>query len=216
MTERKKITITTLFNKAAKREPISWLTCYDYPTAYFQEQAGIDMILVGDSLGMTMLGYDTTLPVTMDDMIRHTQAVRRGAPTAFIVGVIVLGVVGFIGAAITSGFAIVYLAEQERPSRRVALKLMKPGLASAQALRRFGQAGGSRRLPAGTRRVQLIDPGPDRIHGLRESGQPGPVVTDARQHPVEELPDDALTFLLASRLRSWLSRICFVDCRRSI
>ncbi len=86
MTERKKITITTLFNKVAKGEPISWLTCYDYPTAYFQEQAGIDMILVGDSLGMTMLGYDKTLPVTMEDMIRHTQAVRRGAPTAFLVG----------------------------------------------------------------------------------------------------------------------------------
>ena len=85
MTDRKKITITTLFNKAAKGEPISWLTCYDYPTAHFQEQAGIDMILVGDSLGMTMLGYDKTLPVTMDDMIRHTQAVRRGAPTSFLV-----------------------------------------------------------------------------------------------------------------------------------
>ncbi|RLD11713.1 MAG: 3-methyl-2-oxobutanoate hydroxymethyltransferase [Chloroflexota bacterium] len=86
MSDRKKVTLRTLFNKAAKGEPISWLTCYDYPTASFQEQAGIDMILVGDSLGMTMLGYDGTLPVTMDDMIRHTQAVRRGAPTAFLVG----------------------------------------------------------------------------------------------------------------------------------
>ena len=86
MSDRKKITIRTLFDKAAKSEPISWLTSYDYPTAYFQEQAGLDMILVGDSLGMTMLGYDSTLPVTMDDMIRHTQAVRRGAPTAFVIG----------------------------------------------------------------------------------------------------------------------------------
>jgi 3-methyl-2-oxobutanoate hydroxymethyltransferase len=86
MTERKKVTIRTLFSKVEKGEPISWLTCYDYPTAHFQEQAGIDMILVGDSLGMTMLGYDSTLPVTMDDMIRHTQAVRRGAPNVFIVG----------------------------------------------------------------------------------------------------------------------------------
>ena len=86
MPERKKITITTLFQKVAAGEPITWLTCYDYPTAYLQEQAGIEMILVGDSLGMTMLGYDSTLPVTMEDMIRHTQAVRRGAPTAFIVG----------------------------------------------------------------------------------------------------------------------------------
>ena len=86
MTERKKITLQYLFKKVQDGEPITWLTCYDYPTAYLQEQAGIEMILVGDSLGMTMLGYDSTLPVTMDDMIRHTQAVRRGAPTAFVVG----------------------------------------------------------------------------------------------------------------------------------
>jgi 3-methyl-2-oxobutanoate hydroxymethyltransferase len=86
VTERKKITLQYLFKKVSDEEPITWLTCYDYPTAYLQEQAGIDMILVGDSLGMTMLGYETTLPVTMDDMIRHTQAVRRGAPSAFLVG----------------------------------------------------------------------------------------------------------------------------------
>ncbi len=86
MSERSKVTITTLFQKVASGTPITWLTGYDYPTAYFHEQAGIDMILVGDSLGMTMLGYDSTLPVTMEDMIRHTQAVRRGAPTAFVIG----------------------------------------------------------------------------------------------------------------------------------
>ena len=55
---RKKITLPYLFDKVAKKEPITWLTCYDYPTAYLQEQAGIEMILVGDSLGMTMLGFD--------------------------------------------------------------------------------------------------------------------------------------------------------------
>lgn len=86
MSERKKINLPYLFKKVASKEPITWLTCYDYPTAYLQEQAGIEMILVGDSLGMTMLGYETTLPVTMEDMIRHSQAVRRGAPTAFLVG----------------------------------------------------------------------------------------------------------------------------------
>jgi len=86
MTERKKITLPYLFQKASQKEPISWLTCYDYPTAYLQEQAGVEMILVGDSLGMTILGYDSTLPVTMEDMIRHASAVRRGAPTAFLVG----------------------------------------------------------------------------------------------------------------------------------
>ena len=87
MTEqRKKLTLPGFFKKASEGKPITWLTCYDYPTAYFQEQAGVDMILVGDSLGMTMLGYDSTLPVTMDDMIRHAAAVRRGAPNTWVVG----------------------------------------------------------------------------------------------------------------------------------
>jgi len=86
MTDRKKITLPYLFKKVQSGEPITWLTCYDYPTAHFQDEAGIEMILVGDSLGMTMLGYESTLPVTMEDMIRHSQAVRRGAKTAFVIG----------------------------------------------------------------------------------------------------------------------------------
>jgi 3-methyl-2-oxobutanoate hydroxymethyltransferase len=86
VSERKKVTLMNLFKKVEQGQPITWLTCYDYPTAFLQEQAGIDMILVGDSLGMTMLGYESTLPVTMEDMIRHSQAVRRGAPNVFIVG----------------------------------------------------------------------------------------------------------------------------------
>ncbi len=86
MSEQKKIMLPDLFKKAKDREQITMLTCYDYPTAYFQDEAGIEMILVGDSLGMTMLGYDSTLPVTMEDMIRHAQAVRRGAPIAWLVG----------------------------------------------------------------------------------------------------------------------------------
>src|SRR5512137_2679008 len=86
MSERKKVSLPTLFKKMADGEPITMLTCYDLPTAYFQEHAGIDMVLVGDSLGMTMLGYESTLPVTMDDMIRHAQAVRRGTPSAWLIG----------------------------------------------------------------------------------------------------------------------------------
>lgn len=86
MTDRKKVSLPSLFKKVANGEPITMLTCYDYPTACFQEEAGIDMILVGDSLGMTMLGYESTLPVTMDDMIRHSQAVRRGSPNAWLIG----------------------------------------------------------------------------------------------------------------------------------
>lgn len=86
MTERKKVSLPFLFNKVAKEEPITMLTCYDYPTAHFQEHAGVDMILVGDSLGMTMLGYESTLPVTMDDMVRHSKAVRIGTPNAWLIG----------------------------------------------------------------------------------------------------------------------------------
>ena len=67
---RNKITLPYLFKKVADCEPITWLTCYDYPTAYLQEQAGIEMILVGDSLGMTMLGYESTLPVTPPVLLR--------------------------------------------------------------------------------------------------------------------------------------------------
>lgn len=67
-------------------EQVAWVTAYDFPTASFAEQAGMDMLLVGDSLGMVVLGYHGTIPVTMDDCIRHCQAVRRGAPNTFCIG----------------------------------------------------------------------------------------------------------------------------------
>lgn len=67
------------------REKITMVTAYDYPAAKTAEAAGIDMILVGDSLGMVVLGYDSTIEVTVDDMIHHTQAVKRGAPDTFTV-----------------------------------------------------------------------------------------------------------------------------------
>ncbi|MCY8239018.1 3-methyl-2-oxobutanoate hydroxymethyltransferase [Bacillus inaquosorum] len=66
-------------------EPIVMLTAYDYPAAKLAEQAGVDMILVGDSLGMVVLGLDSTVGVTVADMIHHTKAVKRGAPNTFIV-----------------------------------------------------------------------------------------------------------------------------------
>ena len=75
------------FNKMVDAgEKIVYLTAYDYLTAKYEERAGVDMILVGDSLGMVELGYETTFPVTMEDMLRHSAAVRRGAPNTFIVG----------------------------------------------------------------------------------------------------------------------------------
>jgi 3-methyl-2-oxobutanoate hydroxymethyltransferase len=68
------------------REKICWLTSYDYPTAQFAEVAGMDMILVGDSMGMCVYGYPGTVPVTMEQCITHCEAVRRGAPNTFVVG----------------------------------------------------------------------------------------------------------------------------------
>jgi 3-methyl-2-oxobutanoate hydroxymethyltransferase len=67
-------------------ERITWITAYDYPTAQFVEAAGLDMILVGDSLGMCVYGYPSTIPVTMDQCIVHCEAVRRGAPNTFVIG----------------------------------------------------------------------------------------------------------------------------------
>jgi 3-methyl-2-oxobutanoate hydroxymethyltransferase len=69
-----------------KGEQLTWITAYDFPTANLAEQAGIDMILVGDSVGMVVYGYPGTIPVTMDQMIYHTEAVRRGASNTFVVG----------------------------------------------------------------------------------------------------------------------------------
>ncbi len=68
-----------------EQEKIAMLTAYDYPSAKLMEGMGIDLILVGDSVGMVALGYDSTLPVTLDDMILHSKAVRRGAPNTFII-----------------------------------------------------------------------------------------------------------------------------------
>lgn len=86
MSDRKRVSLPVLFDKIVKGTPLTMITCYDYPMATLVEQAGIDIVLVGDSLGMTMLGYDSTLPVTMADMIRHAQAVRRGTPSGWLIG----------------------------------------------------------------------------------------------------------------------------------
>ena len=84
--QRKKTTILVLRQKKEHGEPITMLTAYDYPTALVMDQAGLDAILVGDSLGMVVLGYENTLPVTMDEMLHHCRAVARGAKTALLIG----------------------------------------------------------------------------------------------------------------------------------
>jgi 3-methyl-2-oxobutanoate hydroxymethyltransferase len=75
-----------LYKMKEAGEKIAWLTSYDYPTAQFAEAAGMDMILVGDSLGMCVYGYNGTVPVTMEQCLVHSEAVRRGAPNVYVVG----------------------------------------------------------------------------------------------------------------------------------
>ena len=83
---RGKVTIQTLHSKKVHGEPITFLTAYDFPTAVALDRSGIDGILVGDSLGMVVLGYENTLPVTMQEMLHHCRAVSRGVSRAHLVG----------------------------------------------------------------------------------------------------------------------------------
>jgi 3-methyl-2-oxobutanoate hydroxymethyltransferase len=80
------VTIPSLQAKKERREKIVALTAYDFPVAKIVDEAGVDLILVGDSLGMVVLGYPNTIPVTMDDMIHHTKAVTRGVRRALVIG----------------------------------------------------------------------------------------------------------------------------------
>ena len=82
----KKKSILDFMEMKANNEKVAWITAYDFPTAQFAEEAGMDMILVGDSLGMVVKGYKGTIPVTMEDCIAHSQDVRRGAPNTFCIG----------------------------------------------------------------------------------------------------------------------------------
>ncbi|MFC8687538.1 3-methyl-2-oxobutanoate hydroxymethyltransferase [Brevibacillus porteri] len=84
-TNDRPITTSSIRKKKEMRTPITMVTAYDYPSAKLVDEAGADMILVGDSLGMVVLGYDSTIPVTMEDMLHHTKAVTRGAKRAFVV-----------------------------------------------------------------------------------------------------------------------------------
>ncbi|KFZ40497.1 MULTISPECIES: 3-methyl-2-oxobutanoate hydroxymethyltransferase [Thermoactinomyces] len=109
----KKVTKRTLLGMKQKQEPIAMITAYDYPSARLAEEAGADILLVGDSLGMVVLGYDSTIPVTLDDMLHHTKAVTRGAKKAMVIADL--------------PFATAHLPEGE--VLKSAARLMQEGLA---------------------------------------------------------------------------------------
>src|SRR2546430_9837429 len=82
---RQKITVASIHEQKLLHEPITCLTAYDYPSARLVDEAAIDIVLVGDSLAMTILGYENTLSVTIDEMLHHTKAARRGVRHALLV-----------------------------------------------------------------------------------------------------------------------------------
>lgn len=110
---KRKVTTRTLNAMKQQKQPIAMVTAYDYPTACFAEEAGADMILVGDSLGMVVLGYESTIPVTLADMLHHTKAVTRGAKKSMVIADL--------------PFAIAHLSKSE--VIRAAASLMQEGLA---------------------------------------------------------------------------------------
>ncbi|MCF8054678.1 MAG: 3-methyl-2-oxobutanoate hydroxymethyltransferase, partial [Deltaproteobacteria bacterium] len=81
-----RVTISTLKDKKKKGERIAMITAYDYPSALVVDRAGVDVVLVGDSLGMVVLGYDSTVPVSMEEMLHHTKIVSRAVKQAMVVG----------------------------------------------------------------------------------------------------------------------------------
>ncbi len=86
MSERTKVTLPQLLEMRERGQRITMITAYDYPTGVFADRAGIDIVLVGDSMAMTVLGYSTTLPATMAELIAHSQAVTRGCKNSFVLG----------------------------------------------------------------------------------------------------------------------------------
>jgi len=86
MTRRAKVTVQTLLEMKRRGERIAMLTAYDYATALIEDRAGVDVILVGDSVGMAVLGYETTIPVTIEEIVHHLRAVARARPRAMLVG----------------------------------------------------------------------------------------------------------------------------------
>jgi 3-methyl-2-oxobutanoate hydroxymethyltransferase len=129
-----RITAQTLLEKKRLGSPIVALTAYDYPTARLADEAGIDLILVGDSLAMVVLGYENTLPVTLDEMLHHTRAVARATRRAFLVADMPYGSYhGAVDQAVTNAIRFIKEAGAQ------AVKI-EGGVARAELVRRLTEA----------------------------------------------------------------------------
>ena len=131
----KKKSILDLHKMKQSGEKAIWVTAYDYPIARYAEAAGIDMILVGDSLGMVVLGYAGTVPVTMEDCIMHSKAVRRGAPNTFVIGDMPFG-----SYQVTEGEAVANAVRFLKEADCDAIKL-EGGVRVADKIRAISNAG---------------------------------------------------------------------------
>lgn len=173
MKKEQVFTTATFRDMKKDKEPIVMVTAYDYPSAKLAEEAGAEMILVGDSLGMVVLGYDSTIPVTLEDMLHHTKAVTRAAKKAFVVTDL--------------PFMTYHLGPEE--TLRNAARIMQEGFAKAVKVE-----GGRELCPtierlvlAGIPVVGHIGLTPQSVHQLGGYKVQGKTIEDA-----EKLIDDAL------------------------
>jgi 3-methyl-2-oxobutanoate hydroxymethyltransferase len=132
---RAKITAPAVVALKRKGEPITVVTAYDFPTARFADQAGVEILLVGDSVGTVLLGYDSTLPVTMDDMLHHTRAVTRAKPSAMVVGDM-----PFMSYQVSTEQAVMNAGRLVQEGGADGIKL-EGGARVAEAVRRIVEAG---------------------------------------------------------------------------
>ena len=195
-----KVTLASLARKKSRGEKITVLTAYDYPTALLVDGSGVDIALVGDSLGMEELGYDTTLPVTLEIMLHHTKAVRRGTRRAFLVADM-----PFLSYQINADEAVRNAGHLMQAGETNAVKL-EGGTAIAPTIRRLTEAG----IPV----MAHIGFTPQSVHllGLRKQGKDDAgaqqVLTDAQAIQeagafavvLELIPDD-----LAARITAALT-----------
>ncbi|HXJ68789.1 MAG TPA: 3-methyl-2-oxobutanoate hydroxymethyltransferase [Verrucomicrobiae bacterium] len=132
---RAKITAPAIVALKRKGEPITVVTAYDFPTARYADQSGVEILLVGDSVGTVMLGYESTLPVTMEDMLHHVRAVARAKPSALVVGDM-----PFMSYQVSTEQAVANAGRLVQEGGADAIKL-EGGARVAEAVQRIVEAG---------------------------------------------------------------------------